>query len=111
MVMAFLGPALRRHHFRNIRAITLGRYFESFQPDPLTLSIERCGHNLVDEQLNVLGKIRSQPLANTAPELTVDEITAINKFPVLRVTVVHQVQMICPAFTCIAGLADESLTE
>jgi hypothetical protein len=49
MVMACLGPALRRHHFRNIRAITLGRYFESFHPDPLTLSIERCGHNLVDE--------------------------------------------------------------
>jgi hypothetical protein len=67
MVMAFLGPALRRHHFRNIRSITLGRYLESFHPDPLTLSIERCGHNLVDEQLNVLGKIRSQPLANTAP--------------------------------------------
>jgi hypothetical protein len=111
MVMVFLGPALRRPHGSDFRSITLGRYPEGCHPDPFTLRIERCWHNPVDEQLNILSKVRCHPFANTSPQLTVEEITPINEFPVLGMAVVHQVQMIATAFTCIAGLADEGLTE
>jgi hypothetical protein len=110
-VMAFLGPALRGHHFRDIWSVTLDRNPEGFHPNPFTLRIERCWHNPVDEQLNILSKVRCHPFANTSPQLTVEEITPINEFPVLGMAVVHQVQMIATAFTCIAGLADEGLTE
>jgi hypothetical protein len=65
-VMAFLGPALIGHHFRDIWSVTLDRNPEGFHPNPFTLRIERCWHNPVDEQLNILGKVRSQPFTNTA---------------------------------------------
>jgi hypothetical protein len=101
-VMAFLGPALRRCHVGDIRSITLDRNLECFHLDPFTLRIERCRHNLVDEELDVLSIVRGHPVANTSPQLRVDEITSINASPVLRVAVVHQVQVISSAFTCIA---------
>jgi hypothetical protein len=100
-VMTFLGPTLRRHHGRDVRSISLDRYLEGFHLDPFTLRIERSSHNLVDEELDVLSIVRSHPVANTSPQLRVDEITSINASPVLRVAVVHQVQVISSAFTCI----------
>jgi hypothetical protein len=110
-VMSFLGPTLRRHHGRNVRSISLDRNLESLHLDPFTFRIVRCLHNLVDEQLNVLSIVWHHPLANRALQLTVDEITTINGLLALRVTVVHQVQMIGTTFTCISRLADEILTE
>jgi hypothetical protein len=110
-VMPFLGPTLRRHHGRDIRSISLNRYLESLHLDLFTFRIVRCLHNLVDEKLNVLSIVWRHPLANRALQLTVDEITTINASPVLRAAVIHQVQVISTAFTCIAGLADERLSE
>jgi hypothetical protein len=109
--MPFLGPVLRGHHGRDFRSISLYRYLEGFHLDPLIFLIVRCWHNLIDEQLNVLSIIWSHPFSNRAPQFTVEEITAINGLLVFRTAVVHQVQMVCTAFTRISGLADESLTE
>jgi hypothetical protein len=80
----------------------LDRYLEGFHLDPFTLRIKRCRHNLVDEELDVLSIVRGHHVANTSPQLTVDEITTINASPVLRAAVIHQVQVISSAFTCIA---------
>jgi hypothetical protein len=98
-IMTFLGPALRRHHGGDVRSISLDRYLEGFHLDPFTLRIERCLHNFVDEQLNVLSIIWSHPFANRAPQFIVEEIRAINGLHIFRTAVVHQVQMVCTTFT------------
>jgi hypothetical protein len=110
--MLFLGTALSGgHHGRDFYATILSRESEWFHDDLFTQNIERSRNNGVDEPLNVLSIVWSHAVHHCTLDFTVNKITPINLPSLVRVAIVHQVQVIVPDFTRISRLADEVLTE
>jgi hypothetical protein len=113
MIMVCLGTALSGgHHGGNVwTSGLLNGEPEWVHDDFFTNNIPRSGNNVVDEPLNILGVVGSHAVHNCSLQFTVDKITAINLPYPVRMTIVHQVEVIVPDFTGVARLADEALTE
>jgi hypothetical protein len=102
MVMAFLGTALRRHHGREFRTSIRSGEPKWFHDDLFIKDVERSRDNVVDEPLNILSIVWSHAVHNCTLQLTVDKITPINLPYLVRVAIVHQIEMIVSDFTRIS---------
>jgi hypothetical protein len=113
MIMVCLGAALSGgHHGGNVwTSGLLNGEPEWIHDDFLTNNVPRSRNNVVDEPLNILGVVGSHAVHNCPLQFTVDKITAINLPHPVRMTIVHQVEVIVPDFTVVSRLADEVLPE